>query len=334
MGHRRWAGWSSTAALFLIAPKWESVSKDDDVSFFPAGYPSVVGQALLKRGFPKDVASSQAVVIAERPDGKLTRADFDYIVALSATGSSRLKSDEPTLGIKQVVDYRVPVLGPRLIGDAQDGPGQAALILVSLNGTYIAKQTRIAMDRLQESWPASTGRPPGLNVQDDRLGGGRPRHEPGGRTRASPRRPGRRSRLVVVILLIVYRSPLLALIPLVTIALSVEVSLMAIASLTLVPGLHFQVINITNIFVIVVLFGAGTDYCLFLIARYREELARGRTGARRAPRGDRAGRRGPGRQRGDGDRRPGDALVLQLRQDPVHRPGDRPEPGDRPARRR
>jgi RND superfamily putative drug exporter len=69
----------------------------------------------------------------------------------------------------------------------------------------------------------------------------------------------------------------LALLPLATIALSVQVSLMAIASLTRLPALHFQVINITNIFVIVVLFGAGTDYCLFLIARYREELARGRS---------------------------------------------------------
>src|SRR5258708_24759739 len=83
--------------------------------------------------------------------------------------------------------------------------------------------------------------------------------------------------LVVIILLVVYRSPLLAMTPLVTIALSVQASLWAIALLTKVPGLRFQVIDITNVFVIVVLFGAGTDYCLFLIARYREELIRGRS---------------------------------------------------------
>jgi RND superfamily putative drug exporter len=66
------------------------------------------------------------------------------------------------------------------------------------------------------------------------------------------------------------------LIPLLTIALSVVVSMKVLALLTKVPGLSFQVINITQVFLIVVLFGAGTDYCLFLIARYREELARGR----------------------------------------------------------
>ena len=82
-----------------------------------------------------------------------------------------------------------------------------------------------------------------------------------------------------MILLIVYRSPLLAMIPLLTIALSVVSSLKGIALLTEVPGITFQVISITHVFVVVVLFGAGTDYCLFLIARYREELGRGRSRA-------------------------------------------------------
>src|SRR4051794_7839008 len=158
-------GWFVVAAtLFLIAPKWERVSKDDDVKFFPAGYPSVIGQELLEKGFPKDVASSQAVLIAERAGGKLTRADFDYVVSLSSR-LSRLKLTEPKLGIKQVIDYRVPILGNRLISDAQSGPGQATLVLVSLKGTYIAAQTRVAMDRIQEVLAGFASPPDGLNVQ-------------------------------------------------------------------------------------------------------------------------------------------------------------------------
>jgi RND superfamily putative drug exporter len=265
-----------TSLLFWIAPTWESVSKDDDVGFFPSGYPSVIGQMLLKRGFPDDVASSQAVLVAERVDGKLTRQDFDFIASLAGR-LKRLKLEAPKLGIKQVVDYRVPFLGPRLIGDAHEGPGQATLILVSLNGTYIAKQTRIAMDRLEEVLTSFDRPPTGLMVS--MTGSAAVGRDMNREAKSSVNNTTWATiSLVVVILLIVYRSPLLALIPLLSIVLSVLVSLKLIASLTLIPALRFQVINITDIFVIVVLFGAGTDYCLFLIARYREELARGRTG--------------------------------------------------------
>ena len=46
-----------------------------------------------------------------------------------------------------------------------------------------------------------------------------------------------------------------------------------LALCTLIPG--FRLINVSQIFAVVMLYGAGTDYCLFLISRYREELARG-----------------------------------------------------------
>jgi putative drug exporter of the RND superfamily len=357
--------------LHLVAPPWDQVSKDDDVRFFPPGSPSVVGQELLERGFPLEASSSQVVVIAERRRGHLTSSDFVFVDQLVAK-LNRVRERKSSLGIKKVDYYRTPVIGPRLIGTSQDGAGQAVLTIASLNGTYLAKSSRLAVDRLQAvvRWLSIDGF--GLEVQpmtpelakshgfSEDIKGllvssvevGSPAdvediapgdvitevvsdHKPQpvssvkdfqdlaakANVLAVSVRPSKGpSRfvvlrkvkppkdlglaltgsavvghdmnnastssianttkatilLVVVILLVVYRSPLLAAIPLVTIGLSVWTSMRGIAELTKIPGLNFQVINITNIFVTVVLFGAGTDYCLFLIARYREELIRGR----------------------------------------------------------
>ena len=263
---------AATAALVQFAPSWESVSRDDDVHFFPAEYPSVIGQDLLDRGFPHDASSSQAVVVAERRDGPLTAADRDYVAGLVAA-LNRLREDHPKLGIRRVDWYKTPVIGPRLLSPATDA-GQAVLTVVSINGTYLAKSTRIAMEGLEKTLEELPKPPAGLNLAlTGSAAVGRDMNKASDESVSNT--TWATIALVVIILLVVYRSPLLALIPILTIALSVWVSLMAIAVLAKLPGLNFQVINITNLFVIVVLFGAGTDYCLFLIARYREELIRG-----------------------------------------------------------
>src|SRR4029077_17270945 len=58
--------------------------------------------------------------------------------------------------------------------------------------------------------------------------------------------------LVIVVLLAVYRSPLLALVPLISIACSVWVSLNLLALMTKIPGVHL--VNISKIFAVVILY--------------------------------------------------------------------------------
>ncbi|QEH33097.1 Membrane transport protein mmpL8 [Aquisphaera giovannonii] len=262
-----------TYILFQYAPLWEQITRDDDVRFFPRDYPSVIGQELLERGFPQDAASSQVVLIHERADGPLTPADL-AVVEDRVAKFHEFSQRDPELGVKKIDTHRTPVIGPRLIGKASDGPGQAVLSIVSLRGTYLARKTRIAVDKILEYLDGTPPLPQGLRrvVSGSAVVG----HDINSAANASIDSTTKTTiALVVIILLLVYRSPLLAMIPLLTIALSVVASMKVIALLTVVPGLSFQVITITKVFLVVVLFGAGTDYCLFLIARYREELARG-----------------------------------------------------------
>lgn len=82
--------------------------------------------------------------------------------------------------------------------------------------------------------------------------------------------------LVLTILAIVYRAPFLVAIPLTSIALSLYVATSVIALLARDPGVPSSsglgVFTTTRIFIVVLLFGAGTDFCLFFLARNRELL--------------------------------------------------------------
>ena len=77
--------------------------------------------------------------------------------------------------------------------------------------------------------------------------------------------------LVIVLLLIVYRSPIAALVPLVAIGVCFLVSRGIIGFLAQ-AGL--SVSTVIDAYMVVTIFGVGTDYCLFIISRFREEMSR------------------------------------------------------------
>lgn len=75
--------------------------------------------------------------------------------------------------------------------------------------------------------------------------------------------------LVIVLLLIIYRSPIFWVLPI----LAVGFAELAVRSIGYLLGSNGVVINgQTQGILLVLVFGAGTDYALLLVARYREEL--------------------------------------------------------------
>ncbi len=78
--------------------------------------------------------------------------------------------------------------------------------------------------------------------------------------------------LVIAVLLLIYRAPLAALVPLVTIGGAFVVSRGVLGFLA---AAGWQVSSLLDTFLVVMVFGVGTDYAIFLISRYREEVAGG-----------------------------------------------------------
>ena len=77
--------------------------------------------------------------------------------------------------------------------------------------------------------------------------------------------------LVLGLLLAIYRSPILALIPLFVVVVSYVVA-SGIVYLLAKDGL--KVDSTSTSLLLILMFGAGTDYCLLLVARYKEDLQR------------------------------------------------------------
>jgi len=78
--------------------------------------------------------------------------------------------------------------------------------------------------------------------------------------------------LVLLLLLAVYRSPLLALLPLVVVVVAYSV---ASGVIYLLAEAGLPVDSTSTSLLLVLMFGAGTDYCLLLVARYRANLRDG-----------------------------------------------------------
>ncbi|OLQ46617.1 hypothetical protein BHT94_11710 [Bacillus licheniformis] len=79
--------------------------------------------------------------------------------------------------------------------------------------------------------------------------------------------------LIIGLLLIVFRSVVTPFIPIVVVGFSYLISQSILG--ILVHNVDFPISTFTQTFLVAILFGIGTDYCILLLTRFREELANG-----------------------------------------------------------
>ncbi|MBN1483339.1 MAG: MMPL family transporter [Chloroflexia bacterium] len=258
------AVWLLLAVLVTwMAPKLSEVMTSDQSSFLPESEESVVAAEIAAAYFPDYSAENQAVLVIEQETGSLRDgAGLEYLAELTAWLEQELAGQSG-----QLLSPVEPALADRLISD----DGHVAMIFVGLPGSMEDASTVSLLKAMRQRLDAA---PEGLRgyvtgsvaITDDYKSSA---------LESADRTTWITIVLVAAILLVIYRSPVSPLIPLGTIGVAYLVSRGIIAWLT---RLGLTVSSITDVFMVVLLFGAGTDYCLFLVSRFRELLAEGRSG--------------------------------------------------------
>ena len=271
------AFWVSAVVVVLMgAPRWDDVTHDGDFAYLPSEMSSSQGERLLASAFPDTLSKSQIVLVVARNGEPLRPEDVAVADRLVVQFTPGGELDSPVVGL---LSHRTEVVGQQLVSKPTNA-GQAVLILLQLRNEFMAIDNMRLVREVEESLEGlrvEPGFPKGLQL------GMTGSAAIGSDMLFAAEESIRNTEwttivLVLLILLAVYRAPGLVFVPLVTIGVSVVVAMGLVAFATQVCtdiGIDFKIFKTTRIFVIVILFGAGTDYCLFLIARYKEELQRG-----------------------------------------------------------
>ena len=253
------AVWAVASVLSWFAPKIPNLLSDESKGFLPAGSPSQLAMGRLREEFPESAFASRAVVVFHREAG-LNAADKDAAAALARTLAER--SDQWKWRVTAA--SMSPVLRPLL--ESEDG--KATIIVIDLPAGSLSSHT-VKRFRQIEKALADLPRPDGLQTE---ITGGAAM---GGLLEANAKRDVDLTTIwalaaVAAILLFVYRSPLAMLLPMITIAGALLVSLGLVGWM----ASHGWPINsLVQMFMIVIVVGVGTDYCLFLFSRFREDSA-------------------------------------------------------------
>ena len=257
------AGWLVAAALFgLLAPSLSQVGSADETSFLPRDAESLAARQVIAAGFPNDSAPAVALIVFSRSGG-LTDADRTAVEGLRGYFEG---AGHPA----EVERYVTAESSPSLASMFRSTDGVVELARLDMAHPSFLPITNDGIDAVRAHLGMPGVLPAGLDAQvTGQAGIGRDY------LRAIKDGTDRTTLvtiiLVILVLLLIYRAPLAALAPLMTIGSAFLVS-RGLLGILAQAGLPLS--SVLDSFIVVLVFGVGTDYTIFFISRFREELAR------------------------------------------------------------
>lgn len=258
------------AVVAALTMMWPGVNSQElnNASNLPESSPSVKASVVAEREFP--AGSGVPALLVWHREGGMTEADLKQVISVYG----KLE--------KQPLEHQtyVPPLGqlpPQALQASLSEDRSTLVTPVLFEKTADSEQLGEALTAMKKLVNAETGSEPSVAKVDSgelslRISGpvGISVDATGLFKNADVSLLIATVVLVLVFLLLIYRSPILALIPLVAVGFAYGVTSPVLGKMAQEGWITVdsQAISIMT----VLLFGAGTDYCLFLISRFRQML--------------------------------------------------------------
>jgi RND superfamily putative drug exporter len=253
-------GWMAAAiGVGVLAPDLSRLAAEGQANLMSKDAESIRAAEIVRQAWPDQSSDSMAVAAVHRPEG-LTDHDRAYAGRLA----ERLdQSDRP----REVLRVLGPNSAPEIAARLKSRDGTVQLFVVPMATSFVGPSTHraVAWLRAQADAP-SLNRPAGLQVRwtgDAAIGGDYMANVQTSLDRAAVVTLS----LLLVVLLVVYRSVWLAMVPLATIVVSLVIARGALGWMT---QAGWEISPLVELFLVAILFGTGTDFCLFISWRYGE----------------------------------------------------------------
>jgi putative drug exporter of the RND superfamily len=250
--------WAAVITILLTtAPNMEGLVRKKGQITVPEGYSSTIAQKILKDVQSKE-NSGKAVLTALvfHSNNKLTKQEFSE----AEKAVNQLEIHKKQLGITAITSpFKEKDLKDELV--SKDGKTILVSLKVTAGGRDEKEMAKDLTDAIRktklEHYFTGSWMIDGDLVTNSQEG--------------LKKTEGITFVFILAVLLLVFRSVVAPLIPLVTVGIS-YISAQSIVAI-LVDKVNFPLSTFTQIFLVAVLFGIGTDYCILLLSRFKEEMA-------------------------------------------------------------